>query len=267
MKREPPLICHKKFSGFLMDKKEHIKFSVDGPVGIITLDNPPDNSLVDPDFLKDCELERFIRKNRLKGLIFTGYGRHFSSGADLERLFDLARKNDLLPAKIERGKQLLQSIEELEIPVVAAVEGICFGGGLEIALACHMRICSGQTLFAFPEVNQNLMPGLGGIRRLSKLLKGGVSYEMIIGGDMIDASKALELNIVDHIVASGEPLPYALRLLKSMVYNKPIEVIQAITRAIFYCRNKTDEEAFIEETRLFCDLARKEAKRRENESA
>lgn len=249
-----------------MDKNRHIEFSVDEPIGIITLVNPPDNSLVEPDFLPEGDLENFLHNNRLKGLVFTGRGRHFSSGADLEKLFEMARKNDLLQAKIERGKRVLQSIEELDIPVMAAVEGICFGGGLEIALACHMRICSEKTLFAFPEVNQNLMPGLGGIRRLSKLLKGGVSYEMIVGGDFIDATKASELNIVDHVVPPGETLSYSLHLLKSIVYNKPREVIQAITRAIFFCRNKTEEEAFLEETRLFCDLARKEAKRKENES-
>jgi len=249
-----------------MDNKRHIQFSVDDPVGIITLDNPPANSLSEPDFLKDSELEDFRHKNRLKGLVFTGSGRHFSSGADIQELFEITGKKNLLQTKIEQGKRLLQSIEELDIPVVAAIDGICFGGGFELALACHIRVCGEKTLFAFPEVNHNLMPGLGGIRRLSKLLKGGVSYEMIIGGDMIGAAKALELNIVDHVVASGETLSYSVHLLKSMVHNKPREVIQAITRAIYYCRSKSAEEAFIEETRLFCDLARKEAKRRENES-
>lgn len=249
-----------------MTNKGKITFSIDDPVGIITLDYPPNNALSEPDFLKDNELQDFIHENRLKGLVFNGSGRHFSSGADLQKLFQIARKKQLLQTKIEQGKRLLQSIEELYIPVVAAVDGICFGGGFEIALACHIRICGEKTLFAFPEVNHNLMPGLGGIRRLSKLLKGGVSYEMLIGGDMIDAAKALELNIVDHIVASGDSLSYSIQLLKSMVDNKPRDVIQSITRAIYFCRNKTAEEAFIEETKLFCDLARKEAKRREKES-
>ncbi len=250
-----------------MENNGHIKFTVDDPVGIITLDYPPENSLSEPDFLKESEIEEFLHKNRLKGLVFTGRGRHFSSGADIQTLFEMAGKKNILQTRIEQGKRLLQSIEELDIPVVAAIEGICFGGGFEIALACHIRICGEKSLFAFPEVNHNLMPGLGGIRRLSKLLKGGVSYEMIIGGDMIDAAKALELNIVDHVTAPGESLSYAVHLLKSMVHNKPMEVIQAITRAIYYCRNKTAEEAFIEETRLFCNLAWKEAKRRENDSA
>ncbi len=250
-----------------MTNKGQIKFTVDDPVGIITLDNPPNNTLSEPDFLKDSDLKDFLYKNRLKGLVFKGSGRHFSSGADLQNLFENAGKGTLLQTKIEEGKKLLQSIEELDIPVVAAIEGVCFGGGLEIALACHIRICSKKSLFAFPEVNHNLMPGLGGISRLSKILKGGVSYEMLLGGDMIDATKALELNIVDHVVASGDSFSYSVDLLKSMVHNKPKEVIQAITRAIYYCRNKTVEEAFIEETKLFCDLARKEAMRRKNESA
>ena len=250
-----------------MTNKGQIKFTVDDPVGIITLDNPPDNTLSEPDFLKESDLKDFLHKNRLKGIVIKGSGRHFSSGADLQKLFENAGKGNLLQAKIEEGKKLLQSIEELDIPVVAAIDGICFGGGFEVALACHIRICSEKSLFAFPEVNHNLMPGLGGIRRLSKILKGGVSYEILLGGDMMDAAKALELNIVDHVVASGNSLSFSLHLLKSMVHDKPMEVIQAITRAIYYCRNKTIEEAFIEETKLFCDLARKEAMRRRNESA
>jgi enoyl-CoA hydratase/carnithine racemase len=249
-----------------MDNTGNISYRIDGPVGVITLDNPPENFLTEPEFLKESELKLFVRGNMLKGLIFTGKGRHFSSGADLHRLFEIAENKELLQRKIEHGNRLLRTIEELDIPVGAAIEGVCFGGGLEIALACHIRICSDKALFAFPEVNHNLMPGLGGIQRITKLLKGGLSYEMILGGDMMNAAKALELNIIDHIVPSGESLSYSVQSFKSLVHNKPGEVISAITSIINSSRNRNIDETIIEATRLFCNLAVKEAQRRENDS-
>lgn len=248
-----------------MDNTGNSTLHLDGSIGVVTLDKPPENFLTEPEFLKWDLLKTFIQENELKGLVFSGKGRHFSSGADLHKLFELASNKNLLQKEIEHGNQLLHAIEDLDIPVVAAIEGVCFGGGLEIALACHIRICSHKSLFAFPEINQNLMPGLGGIQRLTKLLKGGISYEMILGGDMIDAGKALELNIIDHVIPSGEALSYSTGLLKSLVDNKPRDVVRTITKAINHSRNKSDDEAFIETTRLFCSLAVKEAQRRKNE--
>lgn len=248
-----------------MSNTGNIHFSNDGPVGIVTLNSPPENVLMEPEFLQLGELRSFIDENTLKGLIFTGAGRHFSSGADLKILFEYAKDEELLQSKIKNGNLLLRAIEELEIPVIAALEGVCFGGGLEIALACHIRICSENALLAFPEVHHNLMPGLGGIQRISNLIKGGFSYEMIIGGDMLDSNKALELGIVDHVVSKGKSLDYSVQLLKSLVQDKPHEVIHTITKAINLCRNKPIDETFKEVTKMFCSLAVIEARRREND--
>jgi len=248
-----------------MNKTGHIQFTTEGPVGIVTLNNPPENFLLEPEFLQIDELSSFIEKKFIKGLVFTGAGRHFSSGADLNKLFSYAKDEKLLQSKIKKGNLVLRYIEELEIPVIAAIDGVCFGGGLEIALACHIRICSDKALFAFPEVNHNLMPGLGGIQRITNLLKGGFSYEMILGGDMLSSKKAHDLNIVDHIVSKGKSLEYSIQLLTSMVKDKPLEVIQAITRTINFCRNKTIDDTVLEVTRIFCNLAVRESKRRKSD--
>ena len=121
-----------------------------------------------------------------------------------------------------------------------------------------------HAIFGF-EVHNNLMPGLGGIQRISNLLKGGISYEMILGGDMLDSGKAFELNIVDHVVAKGKSLDYSVQMLKSLVQDKPHEVIHAITKAINLCRNTPIDDTFTEVTRIFCNLAVNEARRREND--
>ena len=245
-----------------MNDKGYIHFACDADIGIITLNNPPENFLLEPDFIQIEDLRSFIRREDLKGLIFAGAGRHFSAGADLDKLFAMAKDEEILQQKMKKGNLLLSAIEELEIPVISAIEGVCFGGGLEIALACHMRICSEKALFAFPEVNQGLMPGLGGIQRITDLLAGGFSYEMILGGDMLNAGKAHELNIVDHVVGKGNVLEYATQFLQSLVRGKSVDVIHTITRTINYCRKRGIDETINEVTSVFCKLAVTEAKRR-----
>ena len=239
------------------------KFSKYGPVGVVIIDNSTGNLLEEPEFLKFNELKDFISRESLKALIISGKGRHFSSGANLRRLLEMASNKALLDKNIKQGRVLLDSIEGLEIPVLAAIEGVCFGGGLEIALACHIRICSKKALFAFPEVNHNLMPGLGGIQRITRILKAGIGYEMILGGDTIDAAKAFELGIVDRVVPKGDTLEYSIGVLKKLVKDRPLEVINAVVKAIQINKKLSNKEAMLEETRMFCDLAFREALRRE----
>jgi enoyl-CoA hydratase/carnithine racemase len=136
--------------------------TITGDIGLLTLNNPPQNYLTEPEFIPASELKKWIEDNGLKGLVITGSGRHFSGGAQLESVFSMAADEERMEGRMARGKELLRYIEELDIPVAAAISGVCFGGGLEIALACHIRICSENSLFAFPETNQGLMPGLGG---------------------------------------------------------------------------------------------------------
>jgi enoyl-CoA hydratase len=245
-----------------MNEEGYIHFTCDEEIGIITINNPPENFLLEPDFIQIEDLRSFIASENIKGLIFTGAGRHFSAGADLDKLFAIAKDDKILQKKMEKGNLLLAAIEELEIPVISSIEGVCFGGGLEIALACHMRICSEKALFAFPEVNHNLMPGLGGIQRITGLLTGGLSYEMILGGDMLNAEKAHELNIVDHIVRKGSVLEYSTQFLKSLVRGKSENIIHAITRTINYCRKRGIDDTLNEVTKVFCKLAVTEAERR-----
>lgn len=248
-----------------MDNQKGTNYIVDAPVGVIILNNEPGNFLQDPEFISLGELKEFIEKNELKGLIITGKGRHFSSGADLPKLFANMEGEDHFERQISKGHELLNFIEELEIPTASAIEGICFGGGLEISLATHLRICSEKALFAFPEVNHNLMPGLGGTQRLTRLLKGGLSYEIILRGDMMSADKAVELGIVDHIVHGETPLDYTVKLLKKMTIDRPRHVIHAVIRSINNFRTLKFEDALLEETRLFCELVIKEAKRKKKE--
>ena len=153
-----------------MEKTGQVSLEVDQHIGIIRIDNPPGNYLVRPEFISLETLRHWIEKSQIKGMIISGTGKHFSGGADLETLFSQSGDASILESEITKGIELLHFIEDIEIPVLAAINGICFGGGLEIALACHMRICSRNALFAFPEINHGITPGLGGIKRITELI-------------------------------------------------------------------------------------------------
>jgi enoyl-CoA hydratase/carnithine racemase len=167
---------------------------------------------------------------------------------------------------MNEGKTALNHLEGLTIPVVAAIQGICFGGGLEIALACHIRICSENALFAFPEINNGILPGLGGTVRFQELAGFPGSLKMILGGDMINAEDALELKLVDNIVPKSKLFDYTFNLLKKMTYERPLPVIHGVMQALQNARKLPRDEAMLRETRIFCELALAETERRTKNS-
>jgi enoyl-CoA hydratase/carnithine racemase len=239
-----------------------INLSCDKFIGFIELNDPPQNYIPFPDFIEVEKLNEFILSNQLKGLIIKGVGRHFSAGANQENLFEMATKPDLLLSRIEKGVKLLDYIESLEIPVVSSITGACFGGGLEIALASHFRICSEKSLFAFPESSINLMPGLGGISKFLRTSSDNVSLFYLLSGEIINAQKALELKLVDHISYEVKPEEFALQLMNKMVKGKPLKVINSIIRSVNNYYKLPYSQALKEETKMFCELAEDESKRR-----
>jgi enoyl-CoA hydratase len=244
----------------VIDKK------INNEIGILTLDNPPQNYLLKPDFILIDELKEWIESNSLKALIIVGSGRHFSGGANLESVFTMVEAPIPIEGQMTKGKELLDYIEGLNIPVVAAISGVCFGGGLEIALSCHIRICSPNALFAFPETNLGLMPGLGGTVRLGKQISFFDSLKVILGGDMINAEEALLMKVVDKIVQEEDPLSYAFHFLHKITEGRPRKIINYVMQSLKNAKHMPIEESMREETRMFCDLARIESDRRKNAS-
>ena len=228
-----------------------------GFIGILTLDNPPANLIEEPEFIDEKFLESLINDKSVKGILIKGAGRHFSAGADLGKLKDLAREKDQLDHRISAGKRLINIIENAEIPVVAAIKGACFGAGFEIALACHIRICSENAMFAFPEINHGLIPGLGGSAMLSDRSGEGRSMEIILSGNIIDSNNAYKLKVVDYVVPAKETESFALKYLGNLTNDRDTDVIRSVMRSIHNSRTMSLNEALEEETRLFCLLARK----------
>ena len=234
-----------------------------GDIGILKLNDPPENYLINPEFIEPDTLKNFI-KSGIKGLIITGAGRHFSAGADLNLIIAKIHEPDILKNSLIKGNQLLSYIENIEIPVIAAISGVCFGGGLEIALSCHIRIASKKALFAFPETNHNLIPGLGGISKTERLSGRLNSLKLILSGDTVNAKTALDLKLVDEIIEQRNIKDYALDLINSITTDRSLKIINAIMKSINNSRNMSYEDAMLKDAEIFCQLAREEADRRKS---
>ena len=245
-----------------MNKLEPVTFEVIDHIGIISLNEPPANELAIPEFIPAGLFEQWTSPPTLKGLIIKGNGKNFSAGGKLDAIFKASDKTEDLRLLMHAGQELLTHIQNLDIPVIAAINRVCFGGGLEIALACHIRVASDNALLAFPEVNQNLMPGMGGTYRLPALAGVTESAKMILGGDIVNATDARELGIIDYIAPKDKAFDFAWALMQKMVHDRPVKVIRSIMAALKNASQLPQQDAIMEEIRLFCCLARDEAERR-----
>jgi enoyl-CoA hydratase len=245
-----------------MNHLKYIFSEIKDDIGIIRINNPPGNFLVTPEFIPLNLLVDWIEDNKLKGILICGMGKHFSGGAQLKEMFTMAENSKVMAKEIAQGKNLLDYIENLTIPVVAAIQGTCFGGGLEIALACHQRICSQNAIFAFPEINHGLMPGLGGIISVARKISFYESMKLILGGDMLNAEEALSMKIIDKILPNNEVFEYSFSLLKRMTADRELKVIRFVMEALHNSGRLSKEDALKEETRMFCELAVDEVRRR-----
>lgn len=240
-------------------KRPHI-WSRSGDIGILSLGAGAGNYLEDPEFIPVHQATLYFNEPDLKGIIIRGTGRHFSAGADLNNLRKLATDHEKLAGRVNAGKKLIRLIEGLHLPVVAAIRGICFGGGLEIALASHFRICGDNALFAFPETGHGILPGLGGTVTLPKLVGPGMAARIILSGNILDAGQALGAGLVDFVVPKKELDEFALNFLHRLTDDRDPGVIRSVMASIRNGLHMPFEEALAEETKLFCALAVKNLK-------
>jgi enoyl-CoA hydratase/carnithine racemase len=244
-----------------MNKLDKVAFQVRDSIGIISLNDPPANELALPEFIPVSLFQEWTADESLKGLIITGEGKNFSAGGKLDLIFKATCNPEILKTLIDNGQILLNEIQNLDIPVIAAINRICFGGGLEIALACHIRVASENALLAFPESNHNLMPGMGGTFRLPSFIGVSQSAKMILGGDIVNAMNAKEMGLIDFIAPRDQAFEYAWTLMKKMTDDRQIKVIRSIMKSLKNSSELSRKDAMIEETLMFCSLAMDEAKR------
>ncbi len=231
------------------------RIEVVGEICQIILDNEAQNYLSSPEFISPFDLNNTINNKKCKAILVRGTGRHFSAGADQESLFKMAKEGNL-EAEISKGKSLFQLIRSFNLPIIACIEGACFGGGLEIALLADVKIASRKAMFAFPESNLGLMPGLGGIFQTTRITGKANTLDIVLRGDLISADAALDLKLVDYLVDAKTTLENGISLAKKLIQSRDVELIKAIVEAVRNAAILEYEKAMERETELFCKLAK-----------
>ncbi|MBP5579526.1 MAG: enoyl-CoA hydratase/isomerase family protein [Ruminococcus sp.] len=197
-------------------------------IAVLTINNGPKNLLSEPEFIDRRELLSWLDKNPQTGaLVIKGEGRHFSHGADVS-LFGTS-EIPVLSEKLEKARELLRTIEELPIVTAAAINGGCFGGGLEVALSCQFRIASPKALLGLTEIMHGVVPGMGGMERLYRLLGREKALQMILQGEMISASDALSMGLVTKITEQKDAFEETMSFVKELISGKSMAQINGIT--------------------------------------
>jgi len=186
-------------------------------------------------------------------IVLTGAGdKAFCSGADIPNYLPWRR------AKVESGRDDPQvggmtHRNTTTKPLVAAVNGMAFGGGLELALACDLRIASTSARFGLPEIKLGLLAGAGGVTRLPRTIPAALAAEMVLTGDPIDAPRALQAGLVSRVVEPAELLPQALDLAETIASRAP-QSVRACTRLLRRARFPELAGALAEESNAFAQL-------------
>lgn len=172
--------------------------------------------------------ETLEKQSTIRVIILTGSGeKAFVAGADIAEFANFSVQEGAQLAA--QGQELLfDFIENLKTPVIAAINGFALGGGLELAMACHIRLASDNAKMGLPEVSLGLIPGYGGTQRLPQLVGKGKAMEMVITAGMISAEEAKQYGLVNHVVPQLELLDVANTIALKIIKNSPIAISQAI---------------------------------------
>lgn len=231
----------------------YMTIAVADRIATVTLNNPPANVLSAAVIGEMDELcARLETDTGVRVVILTGAGRFFCTGADINELALLttAQAGSDFSA---RGQALFNRIERCDKPVIAAINGACLGGGLELAMACHIRVAAAGVGLGLPEVQLGLLPGFGGTQRLPRIVGPSKAAELILTGATITAEEALAIKLVNRVVPPADLLREASVVAGTIISKGPL-AIQSALRAIRTGLDSTMAEGLAREAELFGEL-------------
>ena len=190
-------------------------------LGIITINRPEVRNALHADVLNEMvqALELFRNDPEVRVVVFTGAGdKSFAAGADIAAL----REKTMVDALVPGMQAVYNVVENYDKPVIAAINGFALGGGCELAMACDIRIASENAKFGLPELNLAIIPGAGGTQRMTRLLGKGKTKELIFTGDIIPASEALEIGLVNKVVPHDQLFTAVTEMAEKMMKKGPL---------------------------------------------
>lgn len=197
---------------------QNLKTTLNNGIFTIMINRPEKLNALNVQTMEEIDraFEEVYNNEEIKGVIVTGSGnKAFVAGADISEIANL----DAVQGRkfAEKGQEIFAKIEHCHTPVVAAVNGFALGGGCELAMACHMRIAADNAQFGQPEVKLGIIPGYGGTQRLTALVGKGKAIELMTTADMVGATEAKQLGLVNHVVSNEELIPACEKMLGKIV--------------------------------------------------
>lgn len=237
----------------------NIILETDGKIATVTINRPESLNALNSQTIQELSdvFGNLNSDKNIRVIILTGSGeKSFVAGADIKEFSDFGTS---AAEELSRNGQhiLFNKIENLSKPVIAAVNGFALGGGLELAMACHIRYASENAKLGLPEVTLGLIPGYGGTQRLPKLVGKGLANELIFSAKMINAQRAKEIGLVNEVFSLEELLPKTNELAALISKNSPLGISKAIASV-----NQSDtENGFETEIKSFGELFEMEDKK------
>lgn len=223
-------------------------------IATITVNRPDKlNALNDATMTELGHVIDDVRKDtNVGGVVITGAGRAFVAGADIAELREKSKTQ--MHELARRGQDVFRRFETSPKPVVAAVNGFALGGGCELALACHLRIASEHAKFGQPEVKLGIIPGYGGTQRLPRIVGKGRALQLLLTGEIIDATEAHRIGLANQVVPAAALLDAARGMVKAMLANGPLALARCID-VVNEGADMTLDNALALEAKVFGELA------------
>ncbi|MDY5422926.1 enoyl-CoA hydratase-related protein [Hornefia butyriciproducens] len=206
---------------------ENIKYEVKGNLGYLTINRPKALNALNTEVLSELAdaLKEIEADDAVKAVIVTGEGKAFVAGADIAQMSKLNAVEGR--AMMQAGHKVMNTIDQMPKPFIAAVNGFALGGGCELAMACDIRIASSKAKFGQPEVGLGIIPGFCGTQRLSRLVGKGMAKYLIYSAEMINAEEAFRIGLVEKVVEPDALMEAAEKLANTIASKAPIAVAQA----------------------------------------
>jgi len=231
---------------------EHLLYEKKDHVGILTINRPRAmNALNSAVVMELKEVLAGIADSDIRCLIIVGAGsKAFVAGADIAEMKDLTPEG--AKAFSNAGNAVMEAIENLAMPVIAAVNGYALGGGCELAMSCDIRIASENAVFGLPEVSLGVVPGYGGIQRMARIIGPAVAKELVYTTNRINAQQALTYGLVNAVCPQNELMQTCMSMAERISANAPFAVQRA--KSVFNrCAGLTLEDSYRLETTKFAD--------------
>ncbi|MDQ3080988.1 MAG: enoyl-CoA hydratase-related protein [Gemmatimonadota bacterium] len=207
---------------------QFLKLELESGIATLTVNRPEKLNALNAATIAELgvAIDEVRQRNEIAGLILTGAGRAFVAGADIS---ELQSQSPLSAKALARaGQDVFRRFETSPKPVIAAVNGFALGGGCELAMACHIRVASEHAKFGQPEVKLGILPGYGATQRLPRLVGRGRALQLLLTAEVIDASEAYRIGLVNRVVAGDALIATATDMMRQILANGPLAVALCI---------------------------------------